>query len=186
MHMKKILIASAISSTLLLSGCSFYFPNYVSEPLALSPLQKAEGTKANVGQIEKDKSVSDSISLRLYPTKSPYDDSFVRYLEEALKQDLNFYGIYDPNSPIEITGIIKKNDIDVSGLTTAPAEMEVAFVVRKGNQLRYNKSVAIHYEFPSHFTGAVAIQAGIDEYPKLVSKLLSKLYSDSEFINALK
>jgi hypothetical protein len=126
-----------------------------------------------------------SISLRGSSMTSPYVN-YANYLGEAIKQELVLAGKLAADSEVEISGILLKNEIDVSGFGTGYGDMEARFVVKKGSSIRYEGTKKAHTEWPSSFAGAVAIPRGKEEYPRLVQQLLSALYADKAFVEAIK
>jgi len=116
---------------------------------------------------------------------SPYG-SYGNYLGEAVKQELQMAGKLSTDAVIEVTGVLLKNSIDISGLGTGYGDIEARFVVKKGSVVRYDQIKKAHTEFESAFAGAIAIPRGRDEYLRLVQRLLATLYADQSFIEALK
>lgn len=150
----------------------------------IQKLKEAPNASAKVGKFES--KLGDSISLRASPLKSPYDDSYAMYLTEAIKQELALANMLKPDSNVEITGELLQNNIDASGFSTASGVIEARFVVKKGNVLRYDRNKKINHQWESSFMGAVAIPRAQQTYPVMVQMLLAELFSDPEFINALK
>lgn len=167
------------------SGCSTVAPHYSASIENVQVLKDSGSTGAKTGSFGQDAAVRDSISLRASAMTSPYG-SYGNYLGEAIKQELQMAGKLSPDAVIEVTGVLLKNSIDISGLGTGYGDIEARFIVKKGSVVRYDQIKKAHTEFESAFAGAIAIPRGRDEYLRLVQRLLATLYADQSFIEALK
>ena len=168
------------------SGCSIVAPHYSASMENVQKLKDSGTLGAKAGSFSgQDVSNANSISLRAASLTSPYG-SYANYLAEAVKQELQLAGKLNAGTDIEVSGILLKNDIDVSGFTTGYGNIEARFVVKSGEKVRYDRIKSAHAEWESSFAGAVAIPRGRDEYPRLVQQLLGTLYADQSFIEALK
>ncbi|MFT3782148.1 MAG: hypothetical protein QM790_09035 [Nibricoccus sp.] len=173
----------------LLAGCTLVAPKYVSAPANINQLRDAAATGAKVGEFTADARVEDgatSISLRGNSMVSPYDNSYVEYLKAALRQDLEDARLLDPNSSIEISGMLIHNDINIAGFSKGHASVEARFIIKRGGQVSFDKVKTVNEEWDSSFVGAVAIPKAQQNYPLVVQKLLTSLYNDPDFVAALK
>lgn len=167
------------------SGCSIVGPQYSASIENVQILKDTGSPGVKAGAFGQDASVRDSISLRASSMNSPYGN-YGNYLAEAIKQELQMAGKLAPGANVEVSGVLLKNSIDISGLGTGYGDIEARFVVKKGEIVRYDQVKKAHSEFESAFAGAIAIPRGRDEYPRLVQRLLATLYADQSFIEALK
>jgi len=171
-----------------LSGCaSFVAPPYSADFVALDRLKTMPLEKAAVGTFQPidPAAAVNRVTLRGAPMVSPRG-SFARYLQDALAQDLREIAVYDDAAQIRIDATVLKNAIDISGVSTGTGLMEVEFAVTRGGQTRLKKLYTASTQFESSFAAAVAVPKGQIEYGVLVRTLLGKVYSDPDFINALK
>lgn len=175
-----VLLAAAAGS-----GCSTVGPQYSASIENVQTLKDSGSPGVRTGAFSQDASVKDSISLRASSMNSPYG-TYGNYLAEAIKQELQMAGKLAPGANIEVSGVLLKNSIDISGLGTGYGDIEARFVVKKGEIVRYDQVKKAHSEFESAFAGAIAIPRGRDEYPRLVQRLLAILYADQSFFEALK
>lgn len=175
-----VLLAGAVAS-----GCSTVAPQYSASIENVQVLKDSGSPGAKAGAFSQEASVKDSVSLRASSMNSPYG-TYGNYLAEAVKQELQMAGKLSPGANIEVSGVLLKNSIDISGLSTGYGDIEARFVVKKGEIVRYDQVKKAHTEFESAFAGAIAIPRGRDEYPRLVQRLLGILYADQSFIEALK
>lgn len=95
-------------------------------------------------------------------------------------------GIYDQTSTTQFNAVILKNEIDVSGLSKGYGLMEVKLSNIKRGHAIFEKVYTANTQFESSFSGTVAVPKGQSEYPSLVRALLQKVYSDTDFIEAVK
>jgi hypothetical protein len=117
--------------------------------------------------------------------KSP-SGSYAKYLEDAIKSDLTDANLLDQTSLFQLSALLLYNDIDISGFSNGIGKIEAKFSMNRSGNTVFDKSIATDTRFESSFVGAVAIPKGQSEYPNLVRALLIKLYTDQEFLNALR
>ena len=177
----------AVAAALLISGCAYTAPTYSPDYETTDHLKTIGIEKMSVGEVQpRDPNASvNKITLRGSPLTSP-SGTFASYLENAIRSDLMEMGLYDPTSPTRIDATILKNDINISGIATGYGLMEVKLTINKKGALAFEKVYLANTQFESSFAGAVAIPKGQIEYPNLVRVLLQKVYSDPEFIEAVK
>lgn len=85
-----------------------------------------------------------------------------------------------------MTGKVIDQDIDVTGFSEGNSFIKVNFVVSEDDAILFEKVISAEHNFDSSFIGAIAIPNGQRSYVELVQKLLKNLYSDEEFITAIK
>jgi len=176
------------ATVLALTGCSSLIaPPYSPEYRALDQLKQQPIGKVAVGPVQPTDTAAavNRISLRASSLVSP-KGTFSRYLEDALIQDLTEISAYDPNSGLRIDATLRRNDIDIGGFSTGTGQMDVDFTISRGATVILKKSYQASTRFDSSFAGAVAIPKGQLEYANLVRSLLSQVYADPDFINALR
>lgn len=185
---RPVMMAILILFGIIGSGCSLMAPKYTASIDNVQRLKDAGDFAAKVGKFDSssDKSNANPISLRGSSLSSPYEDSYAVYLVEAIKQELILAGKLKPDTDVEISGLLLKNDMDTSGFIIATGDVEARFVVKKGEIERYNQIKTIHQEWESSFLGSVAIPRAQEQYPRLVQRLLEVLYADNDFLQALK
>lgn len=176
---------AVVATALLATGCALQAPRYqpsldnlevvkkVPAPLALGTFSVQAGTGASIG-------------LRGSSMVSPVGTDYAAYLADALRQELTLAGKLDPNSKIEVSGLLLKNDIAAGGVSTNSGEVEARIVVRNGGVQRYDKVRRAELSWESSFVGAVAIPKAQQQYPLIVQKLLSSIWTDPDFQAAIK
>jgi hypothetical protein len=169
-----------------LTGCAAVAPNYTPSPQTSQPLQSARVQPAKVGEISADKAANNtSITLRA-SSMEPAQGTYAKYLADAIRQELELTKLYAPDGSTEITGTLLKNDLDTGLADKGIGVMEVRFIVRREGTVRFDKVKAAKTEWETSFVGAIAIPRAQQEYPRLVQTLVSALFSDPDFIAALK
>lgn len=171
----------------LLCGCSMVTPLYTSAQRNSSQLEEINA-RIQVGTFESIPNPMNfnPIYMRAGIIHSPYQDSYARYLQEALKMELIEAKKFDLHSNTEISGFLMKNDIQIPAFDMGKGIIEARFVVKKEGQELYNKILLIDHSFESAFSGSVAYSKGIIEYKYMVQKLLNKLLSDPDFVGCFK
>ena len=178
----------ALTIAILSTGCSMMAPKYSPSMDNVQALKSASNTPVKIGQFtsSNDPANANPIKLRGSALASPYENSYSAYLVDAIKQELILAKRNAPESNIEISGTLLKNDIDVSGFSTGYAMIDARFIVKRDGREVYNQIKSVKHEFPSSFAGAIAIPRGVQEYSIAVQKLLASLFSDTAFIAASK
>jgi hypothetical protein len=170
------------------SGCSMMAPRYSASISNVQQIKDAEMQKVKVGTFTSTpgKGNENPISMRGSSMASPYDSSYAKYLEEALRQDLELAGKLAADAQIEISGALQKNNINVAGFSKGTGDMEARFVVKRAGETTYDQVKTIHDVWDSSLVAAVAIPRAQARYPVIVQMLLAELYADPAFVRALK
>ena len=170
------------------SGCTAMAPNYSASIENVQKLKDAGNFTAKLGAFtsKEDPANPKIISIRASSMVSPYKESYAEYLAEAIKSELTVAGKLSPNADIEISGVLLKNDLNTSSFSVAFGDIQARFVIKRGGQVKYDRVKSAHKEWESSFAGAVAIPRARQEYPHLVQALLAELYTDKDFVQAVK
>jgi hypothetical protein len=172
-----------------LTACSTVAPKYVPTPDNVNRLRDAGADSVKVGDFQADpasKGAVNQLSIRGGSYVSPYDGSFVNYLKEAIRQELDDARLLNPNATVEIGGVLVRNEVNAAGVSTADAQIEARITVKRNGQVNYDKVKSAKHEWESSFFGNLAIPRAQENYPVVVQKLLASLYADPEFIAAIK
>lgn len=187
--MKKIgfKMAAALAVLLVVSGCATKAPPYDVSVDNVNVLKRGGTAPVRVGSfsVKAGAKGAESISLRGNGMSSPVGADYAAYIADALKQELTLAKRLDANANLEISGALINTDIDTA-MGTASGYAEARFVVTKDGQVRYDKTKRGDASWDSSFMGNIAIPAAQRNYPVIVQHLLSSLYSDTDFQNALK
>jgi hypothetical protein len=184
---KSLVLPALLLVAALSTGCSINAPRYASNIAGVTELKGASLAPVKVAEAAKTdrKKQTERLTIRGSSYNSPYG-SFEAYLASALKEDLAQAGLLADQSDTQVHTTLVRNELDGSGFSQGYAEIEARFEVRRGGNVVYDKTKVARQEWPSSFVGAVAIPRAAQNYPPAVGKLLGSLYSDPEFIAALK
>lgn len=170
-----------------ITGCAAVkAPAYTPQYETLDKLKKLKIANVSVGMFQPSdpQDPLNRISLRGASLTSP-NESFAQYLEDAMRSDFKEIDRYEANAKIQIEGTILKNDIDVLSISTGYSVIEIKLVIKKQGNITFEKNYSANTEFESSYAGAIAMQNGVVEYPRLIRKLLSTVYEDSAFIKEI-
>jgi hypothetical protein len=185
MRTKCAKLALLILGATFVSACSTVAPPYAVSTDNVETLKRSGASPARVGKFDVPEGLN-KISMRASSMTSPVEGSYGAYLADAIRQELSLAKLLDPKSSFEISGGLLKNDVDIGGFITGSAILEARVVVKKDGEIRYDKVKSATTQFDSNFIGAIAIPRGIQSYPVVVGKFVGALFSDPEFIAALK
>ena len=184
--MRTIGVVLGIVAAVLISGCAAVAPNYNPNPDSAQKLQAARVQPAKVGEFTADaNAANNSIGLRA-STMVAAQGTFAKYLADALKNELELVKLYSPASTTEISGVLVRNEMNTGVAMTGDGLIEARFVVKRDGTVRFDKTKRATIQWDSNFIGAVAIPRAQREYPRLVQTLVAELFSDPDFVAALK
>ncbi len=171
--------------TLLLAACvSPPAPKYQPGIANTELLMKAPA-KLAVGHFTATPGVSNhSLGIRGSQLNGGSDGTFSTYLQDAVTTELQTSGRYDPASPLQLSGVLTRNELS-TGVKTGTATVGAEFSLKRNSEIYFDKTLVAEHEWESSFIGAIAIPAAISNYPTAVQKLLGVLFADPEFVAAL-
>ena len=173
---------------MVLVGCAGPAPNYAPSIDNVEMLKKSgiEPIKTGTVSVAPELKTGQSITIRANTMASGVGSHYGDYLAAALRQELELAKLYSAQSDTEVSGTLLRNDISAGGFSTNSGEIAAQFVVRRGNQVRFDKVVQVQHEWEGAFAGAVAIPRAANNYPVMVRKLISRLLADSDFLAAVR
>ncbi|HAR79938.1 MAG TPA: hypothetical protein DCR21_03820 [Succinivibrionaceae bacterium] len=121
------------------------------------------------------------IKIRLVTLYSPYSGGFPEYLKESIKLEFMLSDKYKAGSLNRISAVITENRLSSHG----SGSLAALVTVNRNGQTAYEKEISYEHSFPFKFMGIQAIHLTRQQYPIMVKALLSKLYSDPDFIKAI-
>ncbi len=175
------------AAVLFATGCAQYRAGpYAADYPAVDRMKAAGAEPLVVGTVQPTDPASpvNLLSLRGARFVSP-SGTFAKYLEDALVADLKDALLYDEKARTLLNVRILKNDVDISGVATASAVIDIQLTVAREGRQRLDKTYSSAVRFDSHLMGGIAIPAGQAAYPGLVRELLRSVYSDPQFITAI-
>lgn len=169
---------------LLLQGCGVtmarYEPNFqnVQQLKQAAPLQPVRDAQVNAD------SGQGSLMVRLNPISSP-EGSVPLHIQAAISDELRHAGLLDPRADRQLQIQLIKSQLN-TGVITGHGELAARFTLRKGDEVLYETTKEVERDWDSSFFGPIAIPAAANNYNPMVQALLKNLYSDPQFLQALK
>lgn len=180
--------AAVFVASMLMIGCAGPAPNYAPSIDNVEMLKKSGGGAAKIGviSVKADLVGGKAMAMRANTMVSPVGESFGDYIAAALRQDLELAKMFNAQSGLEISGVLLRNNIDAGGFSTNAGQIEARFIVKRGDQVRFDKVKRVDHQWDSSFAAAVAIPLAMNNYPVMVQKLISTLVSDPDFVQSLR
>lgn len=181
MKQKHISILAFILFILLIEGCASYaIRDHKASVETVNNIKEKfqkSGVKINIGSFVSSKPDIYDIECRLSgPIKPPNGISFNAYIIDALKQDMNFAGIYSEDSTITINVYFEK--IDFSSISEVDKWIISArFYTSKDNYFK----VIGEYKFDTSFSAYAACAQVSEEFPRAVEKYINDTISHPDF-----
>jgi len=187
-QLRRVVLFTGIAVSAFLVGCAGPAPNYAPSIDNVETLKKIEGASVKTGTIGVTAGMpgAAALSLRANTMTSPVGKNYGDYIAAALRQELELAKLYNPQSGVEISGTLIKNNIDAGGLSTNAGQIEARFVVKANGQVRFDKVKRIERKWESAFAGAVAIPLAANNYAPMVQSLIASLVSDPDFVKAIR
>ena len=113
------------------------------------------------------------------------DGTFSGYLHDAVVSELKTAGRYDPHSNLVLSGMLTRNSVS-TGMSKGSTTVSARFRLSQNGQMCFEKSLLARTQWPSSFVGAIAIPNAISNYPAVYQKLLGDLFTDPQFMAALR
>lgn len=183
---RRVTLLTAIGVCALFAGCAGPSPSYSPSIDNVELLKKGGLETMKVGQVGVTPGMpgANAISLRASSMVSVVGTHYGDYLASALRQELELAKLQNLQSKLEVSGVLIKNNIDAGGLSTNEGQIEARFIVKRADQVTYDKVKKAELQWDSAFAGAVAIPLAANNYSVMVQKLLSSLFSDPDFMTA--
>ena len=188
-QLRRLALFAGIAVSAFLVGCAGPAPNYapsIDNVETLKKIQGATAVKTGVISVAPGLQGGAALQLRANTMTSPVGKNYGDYIAEALRQELELAKLYNPQSGIEISGTLLKNNIDAGGISTNAGQIEARFVVTANGQVRFDKVKRIEKKWDSSFVGAVAIPLAANNYPVMVQSLVAALVTDPDFVKAIR
>ena len=184
MVIRKLITLAAAS--LLVAGCvNSPTPRYQTSINTTQALLAKPGQQLAVGEFVAGENVENkSLGMRGNTMTGAGDGRFTTYLREALIQELEAVGRFQPTSKILVSGELLENELKASGASKGYGTIAVRIRVERDGSVAFEKSIRVEHDWKSSFIGAIAIPAAMNGYVATVNRFLGELFSDPDFINA--
>lgn len=183
--MKTVRTACAIV-LLHLAGCAINSPPYQADFEVVNHLKDMNVRPAGVQDFSEADPKLNKVSLRGSPMESTYESSYGEYLEHALIEQLQHAELYEPDSVIQISGILLENDVSASGFSIGTAKLAARFVITVDGKEVYSEVHQVYHEWESSFSGAVAIPNAQNNYSVAVKNLVADFLYDERVLAILR
>lgn len=174
----------ALTLVLLLGGCSVTAMRYTPRIETVQTLRHGSYHAVRVSPFKPQAPGVNRVTLRGNPMVSP-THTYERYLEEALRQEFEEAGLLNPQSELEISGVLIRNDVSAR-IGTGTADLQASFIVMRAGLVLYARIKSTHHEWASAYPENIGIPAAVQNYPIAVQKLVKALVDDPDFLMALK
>lgn len=186
---RRAALCAGIAVSAILGGCAGPAPNYAPSIDNVEVLKKIGGnTAVKTGVIDVAPGLpgGTSMALRANTMVSPVGKNYGDYIAAALRQELELAKLYSPQSDIEISGTLLRNNIDAGNVSINSGQIEARFLVKANGRVLFDKIKRTERKWESSFAGAVAIPLAANNYPLMVQALVSALVTDPDFVKAIR
>jgi hypothetical protein len=188
-NFRRAAVCVGVAVSAILAGCAGPAPNYspsIDNVEALKNSGAGAAVKTGVIGVKAGMPGASTMTLRANSMTSPVGAHYGDYLAAALRQELELAKLYNPQSNVEISGTLLKNNINAGGIGTNDGQIEARFVVTANGQVRFDKVKQVERKWESSFAAAVAIPLAANNYPLMVQSLVGALVTDPDFIKAIR
>ncbi len=185
---RQLSLLAAASAGLFLVGCAGPSPNYAPSIDNVQTLKQSGAAPVTIGAFTATPGMAGaaSLTLRANTMNSSVGANYGDYLGAALRSELELAKLYDPKSAVAISGVLTKNNVNAGGIATNDGQIAARFIVKNGDQVRYDQTKSVEHQWEGAFAAATAIPQAASNYPVMVQKLITQLLADPSFISALK
>ena len=162
------------------SGCGIKVAGYSASSDNVSKLRTYK-TKVNVSKFTAKSSESSMMCRMSDPIKTPKEETFEKYIENALIDELKMAGLYDKSAKITLAGHLNK----VSASST-PGVAYWEFSVKVSSSNGQTFTVVSKKEYSSSFMAHYACNDMAGAFSPSVQKLITDIVNHPKFTNLLK
>jgi len=180
MTYKSEYIILIILSLIIMTSCStFHAPTYVgSIENVIAIKDKSEGSKnyVRINDFKAASTVNQKLMCRAAgPVKPSTGDTFQKYIEDALRDELFKAGIYNSAAKVQIDGLLKRIHFESMGSSSWDIELELSSTTGT------SYTVSILYEFSGSWTATHACRDGAEALVGAVQALILKVIEHPDF-----
>jgi len=125
-----------------------------------------------------------TISMRAGSLKAPGTGSFSSYLRQTFETELTAAGKLSPEGTAVLSGQLTRSEVKTS--PAGEGHLAARFRVTRGGKVMFDKELAVTESWKFDFIGAIAIPEAMNRYTALYPKLVTALFNDAEFRQALR
>jgi hypothetical protein len=127
--------------------------------------------------------VDESIGIRADTLKAP-GGSFSQYLRKTFETELTAAGKLNPEGATALSGELTRSEVKTS--PAGSGVLAARFTAARNGQVIFKKEIAVTDTWKFDFIGALAIPEAMNRYTALYPKLVTALFNDAEFRQALR
>lgn len=169
---------------LLLQGCGMTMTRYEPSYENVQKLKQTPPLHAISNPQVTAETGEGSLFVRANPVHSP-SGSIPAHIQDAISEELRKAGLLDPQAQRQLKVRVVKNQLS-AGMGTGDGELAARFTLLNGNDVVYEATKNVTRQWSSSFFGFIAIPNAVNAYNPMLRDLLKDLYSDPQFIQALK
>jgi hypothetical protein len=169
---------------LLLQGCGMTMTRYEPSFENVQKLKQTPPLHAISNPQVTAESGEGSLVVRANPVRSP-SGSIPAHIQDAITEELRKAGLLDPQAQRQLKVLVVKNELS-AGMGTGDGKLAARFTLLNGNDVVYDATKNVSSQWSSSFFGFIAIPNAVNAYNPMLRDLLKELYSDPQFIQALK
>jgi len=109
------------------------------------------------------------------PMKPSAGETFEKYIEDALREELFEAGIYDSDANIQIDGLLKRIHFETAGNSSWDIELEIS------SNTGTSYTVIVDYEFSGSFFAEHACRDGAEALVEAIQALILQVIEHPDF-----
>jgi hypothetical protein len=113
------------------------------------------------------------------------EGSFAKYLADTLQAELKGAGRLDPDSPLQVSGVITDTKL-VSEIGTPTAKLTARFTLTKSGRQVFTKELTASATWDWQYLADIAVPDAFNHYAGLFPQLVGQLLADPDFQTAAK
>lgn len=181
--MKKSLLFIPLLA-LLLQGCGVTIKRYEPAPDNVQLLKQMLPLESVTPPQVTAAAGQGSIWVRTHPIKSP-SGSLALHIQDALTEELRLADLLNPNAQSHLQVLVTRNEVD-AGIINSTGRLAARITLLKGTEVLYDRITEVNRKWRSHVIPTITLLKAANAYNPMVHDLLKALYSDPQFIQALR
>jgi hypothetical protein len=168
-------LVTAVTLSIGFTGCGVKVATYGASSENVSKL-KTYNTKLNVNNFTATSSDSSIMCRMSDPIKTPNGETFEKYIENALIEELKMAGLYSKNAKITLSGHL--NEVKANSI---PGSANWEFSVKVSSSNGKSFTVKSKKDYSSSFMAHYACNDMAEAFKPAVQKLITKIINHPEF-----
>ena len=178
-----------IAVIVVVSGCATQGPSYEPTANITRLIERSVDAKVGLGEFTKDASstlIEDPWEFRgATKIESPVGDGYDDFVAKAVQDELLLAMRYADDSDVQITGEMLEHQMSTGSLSIGEGSVAFIFRVEKYGNVVFQTEKRVTHKWDSAFMGVTAATNAYRGHLVMVEKLISVLFSDSKFTDAI-